>query len=160
MINKPSLTRGDESEEPVLPGSSVGSSTSDYWLRKPPTSTCDVWVYYQITKLSSSGFDENMGFSDRICKKEAWTETFKLKWSWPWNLSVIFLLQVTCFANAAMSSLKDSEEQTSLWQFIPGRWELAEKEAGSRGEQVANSHFSNTKASSGNSGWLEEHTHS
>lgn len=92
-------------------------------------------------------------------KKQAWTETITLNWSWPWNLSVLFLLQVTCFANAAMSSLKDSEEQTSLWQVIPGRWELAEKEAGSRGEQVASSHFSNTKASSGNSGWLEANTH-
>lgn len=29
-INKPSLTPVDESEEPVSPGSSVGSSTCDY----------------------------------------------------------------------------------------------------------------------------------
>lgn len=57
-----------------------------------------------------------------------------------------------------MSSLKDSEEQTSLWLVIPGRWEVAEREVESRGEQVASSHFSNTKASSGNSGWLHKHT--
>lgn len=59
----------------------------------------------------------------------------------------------TCLAKAAMSSLKDSEEQTSLWLAMPGRWEVAEREEEeSRGEQVASSHFSNTKASSGKSG--------
>jgi hypothetical protein len=44
-----------------------------------------------------------------------------------------------------MSSLKDSEEQTSP-PAIPG----------SRGVQVANSHFSNINASNGKSGWLIE----
>ncbi|TNN43586.1 hypothetical protein EYF80_046249 [Liparis tanakae] len=38
-----------------------------------------------------------------------------------------------------MSSLKDSEEQTSLWLVMPGRWEVAEREAGSRGEQFLGS---------------------
>lgn len=69
------------------------------------------------------------------------------------------LLSPTCLAKAAMSSLKDSEEQTSLWLVIPGRWEVAERAVESRGEQVASSHFSNTKASSGNSGWLQNQTH-
>jgi len=65
----------------------------------------------------------------------------------------------TCLAKAAMSSLKESEEQTSLWLVMPGRWAVAESEEESRGEQVASSHFSNTKASSGNSGWLPTHMH-
>lgn len=43
-----------------------------------------------------------------------------------------------------MSSLKDSDEQTSP-PAIPG----------SRGVHVANSHFSNINASNGNSGWLK-----
>lgn len=43
-----------------------------------------------------------------------------------------------------MSSLKDSDEQTS-----------PPATPGSRGVQVANSHFSKISASRGNSGWLK-----
>ena len=49
----------------------------------------------------------------------------------------------TCLANTAMSSLKESEEHTS-----------PPAAPGSRGVHVASSHFSNTSASSGKSGWL------
>lgn len=52
-------------------------------------------------------------------------------------------------AKAAMSSLKESEEQTSPPRGVPSP-------APSRGEQVANSHFSKTRASSGKSGCLQE----
>ena len=51
----------------------------------------------------------------------------------------------TCLANTAMSSLKESEEHTS-----------PPAAPGSRGVHVASSHFSNTSASSGKSGWLRE----
>lgn len=44
-----------------------------------------------------------------------------------------------------MSSLKDSEEQTS-----------PPATPGSRGVQVANSHFSKIRASRGNKGWLQQ----
>lgn len=57
----------------------------------------------------------------------------------------------TCLAKAAMSSLKESEEQTSPPRGVP-----SPAPAPSRGEQVANSHFSKTRASSGKSGCLEE----
>lgn len=52
----------------------------------------------------------------------------------------------TCLEKTAMSSLKDSDEQTS-----------PPATPGSRGVHVANSHFSNIKARSGNSGclWIE-----
>lgn len=50
---------------------------------------------------------------------------------------------LTCLLKAAISSLKDSDEQTSA----PCKfWSL--------GVHVANSHFSNTNANRGNSGWL------
>lgn len=52
---------------------------------------------------------------------------------------------VTCLAKTAISSLKESEEQTS-----------PPATPGSLGVHVANSHFSNTSASSGNKGWLQE----
>lgn len=57
----------------------------------------------------------------------------------------------TCLAKAAMSSLKESEEQTSPPGGVP-----SPVPAPSRGEHVANSHFSKTRASSGKSGWLGE----
>lgn len=47
----------------------------------------------------------------------------------------------TCLAKTAMSSLKESEEQTS-----------PPATPGSLGVHVANSHFSKTSASSGNKG--------
>ena len=53
--------------------------------------------------------------------------------------------KITCFANTAISSLKDSEEHTSP-PAIPG----------SRGVHVANSHFSKINARSGKRGWLDE----
>ena len=65
---------------------------------------------------------------------------------WIFPISVNIDLN-TCLAKTAMSSLKDSEEQTSP-PAIPG----------SLGVQVANSHFSNISASNGKSGWLEEKT--
>lgn len=49
----------------------------------------------------------------------------------------------TCLAKTAMSSLKESEEQTS-----------PPATPGSRGVQVASSHFSKTRASRGNNGCL------
>lgn len=52
---------------------------------------------------------------------------------------------MTCLAKTAISSLKESEEQTS-----------PPATPGSLGVHVANSHFSNTSASSGNKGWLQE----
>lgn len=54
-----------------------------------------------------------------------------------------YLKTLTCLLKAAISSLKDSDEQTSA----PCKfWSL--------GVHVANSHFSNTNANRGNSGWL------
>lgn len=57
--------------------------------------------------------------------------------------------KLTCLAKTAMSSLKESEEQTS-----------PPATPGSLGVHVANSHFSKTSASSGNKGWLQEGKHS
>lgn len=59
----------------------------------------------------------------------------------------------TCLAKTAMSSLKESEEQTS-----------PPATPGSRGVQVASSHFSKTRANRGNNGCLtgsatQRHTH-
>jgi hypothetical protein len=56
------------------------------------------------------------------------------------------LLALTCLEKTAMSSLKDSEEQTS-----------PPATPGSRGVHVASSHFSKINASSGNKGCLREH---
>jgi hypothetical protein len=53
-------------------------------------------------------------------------------------------INFTCLVNSATSSLNDSDEQTS-----PGP-------PGSRGVQVANSHFSKINANNGNNGWLKE----
>lgn len=58
-------------------------------------------------------------------------------------------MKLTCLAKTAMSSLKESEEQTS-----------PPATPGSLGVHVANSHFSKTSASSGNKGWLQEGKHS
>ena len=52
---------------------------------------------------------------------------------------------LTCLENTAMSSLKDSDEQTS-----PPATE------GSRGVHVANSHFSKMRAKRGKSGCLKK----
>lgn len=57
-------------------------------------------------------------------------------------------------AKAAMSSLKESEEHTSPPGGVP-----SPVPAPSRGEHVANSHFSKTRASSGKSGCLGEAGH-
>ena len=57
----------------------------------------------------------------------------------------------TCLAKAAMSSLKESEEHTS-----PPGGAPTPAPAPSRGEHVASSHFSKTRASSGKSGCLGE----
>lgn len=57
----------------------------------------------------------------------------------------------TCLAKAAMSSLKESEEHTSPPGGMP-----SPVPAPSRGEHVASSHFSKTRASSGKSGCLGE----
>lgn len=52
---------------------------------------------------------------------------------------------LTDLLKAAISSLKDSDEQTSAPCIF---WSL--------GVHVANSHFSNTNAKRGKSGWLKE----
>lgn len=57
----------------------------------------------------------------------------------------LFLL--TCLANTAISSLNDSDEQTS-----------PPATPGSRGVQVANSHFSKISAKRGKRGCLQENT--
>lgn len=54
---------------------------------------------------------------------------------------------LTCLANTAISSLNDSEEQTS-----------PPATPGSRGVQVANSHFSKISAKRGKRGCLQENT--
>lgn len=54
---------------------------------------------------------------------------------------------LTCLANTAMSSLKDSEEQTS-----------PPATPGSLGVHVASSHFSKISAKRGNRGCLKENT--
>ena len=53
-------------------------------------------------------------------------------------------MKFTCLEKTAMSSLKDSEEQTS-----------PPATPGSRGVHVANSHFSNINANNGNNGCLK-----
>lgn len=73
-----------------------------------------------LTRLSSSGLEEKRGLSER-----------------------------TCLAKAAMSSLKESEEQTSPPGGVP-----SPAPAPSRGEHVASSHFSKTRAKRGKSGCL------
>jgi len=57
------------------------------------------------------------------------------------NIYFFYISKLTCLAKTAMSSLKESEEQTS-----------PPATPGSRGVHVANSHFSKTSASSGNNG--------
>lgn len=61
------------------------------------------------------------------------------------RLSVFWVLWLTCLEKTAMSSLNDSEEQTS-----------PPATPGSRGVHVASSHFSNISARSGNSGCLKK----
>lgn len=60
------------------------------------------------------------------------------------RLERLEVLDVTCLAKTAMSSLKESEEHTS-----------PPATPGSRGVHVASSHFSKTRASRGNRGWLQ-----
>jgi len=62
-----------------------------------------------------------------------------------YNLSLYIFSKLTCFEKTAMSSLKLSDEQTS-----------PPATPGSRGVHVANSHFSNMSARSGNKGCLKE----
>lgn len=57
------------------------------------------------------------------------------------------LVLLTCLANTAISSLNDSDEQTS-----------PPATPGSRGVQVANSHFSKISAKRGKRGCLQENT--
>lgn len=69
---------------------------------------------------------------------------------WSWNAQLLNRRRggsgvLTCLEKTAMSSLKDSEEQTS-----------PPATPGSRGVQVANSHFSKIRASRGNRGWLQQ----
>lgn len=59
-----------------------------------------------------------------------------------------YLLTNTCLLKTAISSLKDSDEQTS-----------PPATPGSLGVHVANSHFSKIRASKGNNGCLEKKKH-
>lgn len=80
-----------------------------------------------------------------------YTETFMAKAASAATIPAIcvtFAFRITCLAKTAMSSLKESEEQTS-----------PPATPGSLGVHVANSHFSKTSASSGNNGWLQEGKH-
>lgn len=106
-----------------------------------------------LTRLSSSGLEEKRGLSERTWEEERGRGGHILSpaallpgCSGAWWIGV-----PTCLAKAAMSSLKESEEQTSPPRGVP-----SPAPAPSRGEQVANSHFSKTRASSGKSGCLEE----
>lgn len=63
------------------------------------------------------------------------------------KIKIIFTKISTCLLKTAMSSLKDSEEQTS-----------PPATPGSRGVHVASSHFSNISASNGNRGCLWKYT--
>lgn len=63
----------------------------------------------------------------------------------PFTFQTLILL--TCLANTAISSLNDSDEQTS-----------PPATPGSRGVQVANSHFSKISAKRGKRGCLQENT--
>lgn len=71
------------------------------------------------------------------------------KWHMLNNIYFLHFAELTCLAKTAMSSLNESEEQTS-----------PPATPGSLGVHVANSHFSKTSASSGNKGWLQEEKHS
>lgn len=105
-----------------------------------------------LTRLSSSGLEEKSGLSERTWGGERGQGGHGcLPPALPAGLGLAARGWVpTCLAKAAMSSLKESEEQTSLPRGVPGP-----APAPSRGEQVANSHFSKTRASSGKSGCLE-----
>lgn len=105
-----------------------------------------------LTRLSSSGLEEKRGLSERTWgEREAreGTPVSRLPPT-PDVLGLAACRVPTCLAKAAMSSLKESEEQTSPPRAVP-----SPAPAPSRGEQVANSHFSKTRASSGKSGCLE-----
>lgn len=104
-----------------------------------------------LTRLSSSGLEENSGLSERIWEGEerpgkVVPPPARPACCLPWY----FVLGLpTCLAKAAISSLKESEEQTS-----PPGGEPSPAEAPSRGEHVASSHFSKTRAKSGKRGCL------
>lgn len=106
-----------------------------------------------LTRLSSSGLEEKRGLSERTWEEERGQEGHILSpaCSPPWLSWGMVDRVPTCLAKAAMSSLKESEEQTSPPRGVP-----SPAPAPSRGEQVANSHFSKTRARSGKSGCLEE----
>lgn len=74
---------------------------------------------------------------------------FSIRFFFPFffSFTVFNPVLLTCLANTAMSSLKDSEEQTS-----------PPATPGSLGVHVANSHFSKISAKRGNRGCLKENT--
>lgn len=103
-----------------------------------------------LTRLSSSGSEENSGLSERIWEgEERPGKESRLLPTLPAASLVLALGLPTCLAKAAMSSLKESEEQTS-----PPGGAPSPAEAPSRGEHVASSHFSKTRAKSGKRGCL------
>lgn len=112
-----------------------------------------------LTRLSSSGLEENSGLSERIWEGEERPGKVVPPPARPsCCLPGCFVLGLpTCLAKAAISSLKESEEQTS-----PPGGEPSPAEAPSRGEHVASSHFSKTRAKSGKRGclWGQESGHS
>lgn len=65
----------------------------------------------------------------------------------PFTFFFLTFILLTCLANTAISSLNDSDEQTS-----------PPATPGSRGVQVANSHFSKISAKRGKRGCLQENT--
>ena len=75
LSHSPSLTPVNESAELEWPGSSVGEETGDSLLTRIPQCICgdESMFIFRLdfsehrTKLSSSGLEENIGFSDRIC---------------------------------------------------------------------------------------------
>lgn len=102
-----------------------------------------------LTRLSSSGLEEKMGLSERTWWGDRGGQGTR---SPPASSSPdAQAVAPTCLAKAAMSSLKEPEEQTSLSlpRGVPGPEAVPW-----RGEHVASSHFSKTRASSGKSGCL------
>lgn len=106
-----------------------------------------------LTRLSSSGLEEKRGLSERTWEKERGQGGRMLSAAYPASPALLAHSRgrvPTCLAKAAMSSLKESEEHTSPPGGVP-----SPVPAPSRGEHVASSHFSKTRASSGKSGCLE-----
>lgn len=78
-----------------------------------------------------------------VCAQGTRTELFLFLFT----LFFLIFVLLTCLANTAISSLNDSDEQTS-----------PPATPGSRGVQVANSHFSKISAKRGKRGCLQENT--